>query len=57
LNALNKGVFNMDGVTIGLAIYLALWIGLYKDDIKKDLGIDKPKVEQTETKDGNAKNN
>jgi hypothetical protein len=44
----------MDGVTIGLAIYLALWIGLYKNDIKRDLGLDKPKVEQTEIKDGNT---
>lgn len=44
----------MDGVTIGLAIYLALWIGLYKTDIKRDLGLDKPKVEQMEIKDGNT---
>jgi hypothetical protein len=37
----------METSAVLLAIYLALWIGLYKNDIKKDLGIDKP-AEQTQ---------
>ena len=37
----------METTAVILAIYLALWVGLYKDDIKKDLGLDKP-TEQTQ---------
>jgi len=52
LNVLNKGVFNMETGAVILAIYLALWVGLYKNDIKKDLGLDKPteQTQQTEQK-------
>lgn len=42
----------MDAIAILTALYIALWVGVYKDDIKRDFGSDKPKVEQTETKDG-----
>ncbi len=56
-NVLSKGLFNMDAIAILTAMYIALWFGVYKDDLKRDFGLDKPKVEQTETKDGNAKNN
>lgn len=56
-NVLNKGRFNMDAIAILTAIYIAVWFGVYKDDLKRDFGLDKPKVKQTETKDGNAKNN
>jgi hypothetical protein len=47
----------MDAIAILTAMYVALWFGVYKDDLKRDFGLDKPKVEQMETKDGNAKSN
>ena len=33
--------------TIVIIVTIALYIGVYKDDIKKDLGLDKP-TEQTQ---------
>jgi hypothetical protein len=54
LNALNKGVSNMDAIAWLTALYIALWVGVYKDDIKRDLGVDKPKVEQMEKVNGNT---
>lgn len=42
----------MDAIAVITALYIALWVGVYKDDIKRDFGSDKPKVGQTETKDG-----
>jgi predicted GNAT superfamily acetyltransferase len=56
LNALSKGVFNMDAIAVITALYIALWVGVYKDDIKRDLGLDKPKVEQTEKVNGDTTN-
>ena len=56
LNALSKGIFNMDAIAWITALYIALWIGVYKDDIKRDLGADKPKVEQTEKANGDTTN-
>ena len=56
LNALSKGVSNMDTIAWLTALYIALWVGVYKDDIKRDLGTDKPKVEQTEKINGNTTN-
>jgi hypothetical protein len=50
LNALSKGVSNMDAIAVITALYVALWVGVYKDDIKRDLGLDKPKVEQVQEK-------
>ena len=47
----------MDAIAVITALYITLWIGLYKDDIKKDFGTDKPKVEQTEAKNGNETKN
>ena len=44
----------MDAIAILTTIYIAVWIGVYKDNLKRDFGFDKPKVEQTETKDGNT---
>ena len=44
----------MDAIAILTAIYIAVWIGVYKDNLKRDFGLDKPKVEQTEIKDGNT---
>ena len=54
LNALSKGVSNMDAIAWLTALYIALWVGVYKDDIKRDLGVDKPKVEQMEKINGNT---
>jgi hypothetical protein len=42
----------MDAIAIITALYIALWVGVYKDDLKRDFGSDKPKVEQTEKQDG-----
>jgi hypothetical protein len=56
LNALSKGVSNMDAIAVITALYIALWVGVYKDDIKRDLGLDKPKVEQTEKINGDTTN-
>jgi hypothetical protein len=50
LNVLSKGVSNMDAIAVITALYVALWVGVYKDDIKKDLGLDKPKIEQVQEK-------
>jgi hypothetical protein len=50
LNALSKGVSNMDAIAWITALYIALWVGVYKDDVKRDLGLDKPKVEQVQEK-------
>ena len=47
----------MDAIAILTAMYIALWVGVNKDNLKRDFGLDKPKVEQTETKDGNATKN
>jgi hypothetical protein len=44
----------MDAIAWLTALYIALWVGVYKDDIKKDLGVDKPKVEQMEKINGNT---
>ena len=46
----------MDAIAVITALYIALWVGVYKDDIKKDLGLDKPKVEQVEKTNGNTTN-
>jgi hypothetical protein len=46
----------MDTIAWLTALYIALWVGVYKDDIKRDLGTDKPKVEQTEKINGNTTN-
>ena len=54
LNVLSKGVSNMDAIAVITALYIALWVGVYKDDIKRDLGLDKPKVEQVEKTNGNT---
>jgi len=40
----------MDAIAILTAIYIAVWIGVYKDDLKRDFGLDKP-VEQTQQKE------
>jgi hypothetical protein len=34
----------MDAIAWLTALYIALWVGVYKDDIKRDLGVDKPNV-------------
>jgi len=44
----------MDAIAWITALYIALWAGVYKDDIKRDLGLDKPKVEQTEKVNGDT---
>lgn len=41
----------MDAVALLTALYIGVWIGVYSDDIKKDL-TPKPKAEQQEIKDG-----
>jgi hypothetical protein len=40
----------MDAIAILTAIYIAVWIGVYKDDLKRDFGTTKP-VEQTQQKE------
>jgi hypothetical protein len=40
----------MDAIAILTAMYIALWIGVYKDDLKRDFGLDKP-AEQTQQKE------
>jgi hypothetical protein len=47
LNALSKGVSNMDTIAWLTALYIALYIGVIHDDIKKELPKEPPKVEQT----------
>ena len=42
----------MDAIAILTAIYIAVWFGVHKDNLKRDFGLDKPKVEQTEIKNG-----
>ena len=37
----------MDAIAILTAMYVALWIGVYKDDIKRDFGTTKS-TEQTQ---------
>ena len=46
----------MDAIAVITALYIALWVGVYKDDIKRDLGLDKPKIEQTEKVNGDTTN-
>ena len=46
----------MDAIAVITALYIALWVGVYKYDIKRDLGLDKPKVEQTEKVNGDTTN-
>jgi len=41
----------MDAIAILTALYIAVWVGVYKDDIKRDFGPDK-QVEQTEKQNG-----
>lgn len=41
----------MDAVAWLTAIYVAVWVGVYGDDVKKDL-TPKPKVEQQEKVNG-----
>jgi len=43
----------MDAIAWITALYIALWAGVYGDDIKKDLGINKP-TEQTEKVNGDT---
>jgi hypothetical protein len=40
----------MDAIAILTAIYIAVWIGVYKDDLKRDFGLDKP-TEQTQQRE------
>jgi hypothetical protein len=42
----------MDAIAILTVIYIAVWIGVYKDDLKRDFGLDKPaeQVQQVEKK-------
>jgi hypothetical protein len=40
----------MDTIAIITVIYIAVWIGVYKDNIKRDFGLDKP-TEQTQQKE------
>ena len=42
----------MDAIAILTAIYIAVWFGVYKDNLKKDFGLDKPteQVQQVEKK-------
>ena len=47
LNALSKGVSNMDTIAWLTALYIALYIGVIHDDIKKEPPKEPPKVEQT----------
>ena len=32
----------MDTIAILTVIYIAVWIGVYKDNLKRDFGLDKP---------------
>jgi hypothetical protein len=47
LNALNKGLSNMDTIAWLTTLYIALYIGVIHDDIKKEPPKEPPKVEQT----------
>ena len=47
LNALNKGLSNMDTIAWLTTLYIALYIGVIYDDIKKEPPKEPPKVEQT----------
>ena len=40
----------MDAIAILTAMYVALWIGVYKDDLKRDFGTTKP-TEQVQEKE------
>lgn len=42
----------MDAIAILTAIYIAIWFGVYKDNLKRDFGLDKPteQVQQEEKK-------
>ena len=51
LNALSKGVSNMDTIAWLTALYIAVSVGVIFDDHKSK---EPPKVEQTETKNGNS---
>lgn len=44
----------MDAIAWITAIYVAVWIGVYKDDIKRDLHLDKP-TEQVQQEKQNGK--
>ena len=46
LNALSKGVSNMDVVGWITAMYIVAWVAVYSDDIKRDLGVNKPTEQQ-----------
>ena len=45
----------METGAVILAIYLTLWVGLWGEDIKKDLGFNKP-TEQVEKVNGDTTN-
>jgi hypothetical protein len=42
----------MDTIAILTVIYIAVWFGVYKDNLKRDFGLDKPteQVQQVEEK-------
>ena len=44
----------MDAIAVITALYIALWVGVYKDDIKRDFGGDKP-AEQAQQEKQNGK--
>jgi len=43
-------IIMVSSIAILTAMYIALWIGVYKDDLKRDFGLDKP-AEQTQQKE------
>jgi len=47
LNALSKGVFNMDTIAWLTALYIAVSVGVMVDDHKNKEPQEPPKVEQT----------
>jgi hypothetical protein len=51
LNALSKGVSNMDAIGVLTAIWIACWVAVYAPDFNKDQP--KEPTRQTEKQNGN----